>query len=239
MNQILPVFKKEFFGYFRSPVGYVILAVFHMMVIAVALLLGYYRQRQASLDAMFAFLPWILVVFIPATGMRLWAEEKRSGSIELLFTLPISPRTAVLAKFLAALAFVCIGLALTFSLAITTEYLGEPDWGVMIAGYFGAALTAAAYLAITCVCSAMTKNQVIAFVTSVLICVLATVFGSEWVSRFLSDSLPTGAIEFLRLMSFEQHFQTMSKGLIDISAVSFYVTFTLACLGINMVVVEK
>lgn len=239
MNQLSPIFKKEFLGYFRSPVGYVILAVFHLMVIGLALYTGYYRINQANLDTIFDVLPWVLVVFIPAVGMRLWAEEKRSGSVELLFTLPISPRAAVLAKFLAALCFICIGFALTFSLAITTGYLGSPDWGVIFAGYFGGILTASAFLAITAVCSALTKNQVIAFVVSVLICLFATLAGSDWVARFLSDVLPLGMIEFLRLMSFEQHFDTMAKGLVELSAVSFYVTLTLACLGINMIVIER
>ncbi|MDQ8205169.1 ABC transporter permease subunit [Pelagicoccus sp. SDUM812003] len=239
MNHILPIFKKEFLGYFRSPVGYVILAVFHLMVIGLALYTGYYRNNQATLDSIFSTLPWILIVFIPATGMRLWSEEKRSGSIELLFTLPISPRTAVLAKYLAALCFICIGLALTFSLAITTGYLGNPDWGVIFSGYIGGILTASAFLAITSVCSAMTKNQVIAFVISVMICLFATLAGSDWLARFLGDAIPVGMHDFLRLMSFEQHFQSMAKGLIDISALSFYITLTIACLGINIIAIER
>ncbi|EDY83432.1 hypothetical protein VDG1235_3059 [Verrucomicrobiia bacterium DG1235] len=235
----MPIFKKEFFGYFRSPVGYVILAVFHIMVIGLALYSGYYSRGEASLNTLFQPLPWILIVFIPAVGMRLWAEEKRSGSIELLFTLPISPRSAVIAKFLAALAFIGIGLALTLSLAFTTGYLGDPDWGVMFSGYIGALLTASAFLSITAVCSALTKNQVIAFVISVMICLFATLMGSDWLAQFLGSSVPTAALDFLRLMSFEQHFDTMAKGLIDISALSFYITLTIACLGLNLIVIER
>lgn len=235
----MPIFKKEFLGYFRSPVGYVILAVFHIMVIGLALYSGYYSRNEASLSSLFRPLPWILIVFIPAVGMRLWAEEKRSGSIELLFTLPISPRTAVVAKFLAALAFIGIGLCLTFSLAFTTGYLGDPDWGVIFSGYIGAMLTASAFLSITAVCSALTKNQVIAFVISVMICLFATLVGSDWLAQFLGSDAPNSILDFLRLMSFEQHFSTMSKGLIDISALSFYIVLTLACLGINMVVIER
>lgn len=234
-----PVFKKEFLGYFRSPVGYVILAVFHLMVIGLALYFGYYTRNEANLNSLFRPLPWVLVVFIPAVGMRLWSEEKRSGSIELLFTLPISPRSAVVSKFLAALAFIAIGLGLTFSLAITTGYLGDPDWGVIFSGYIGAILTASAFLSITAVCSALTKNQVIAFVISVMICLFATLMGSDWLAQFLGSSVPAGFLEFLRLLSFEQHFDTMSRGLIDISAISFYITLTLACLGINMIVIER
>lgn len=235
----MPIFKKEFLGYFRSPVGYVILAVFHIMVIGIALYSGFYSRNEASLTSLFSPLPWILIVFIPAVGMRLWAEEKRSGSIELLFTLPISPRSAVVAKFLAALAFIAIGLGLTFSLAITTGYLGNPDWGIILSGYIGALLTASAFLSITAVCSALTKNQVIAFVISVMICLFATLVGSDWLVQFLGSDAPTAVLDFLRLMSFEQHFATMAKGLIDISALSFYIVLTLACLGINMIVIER
>ncbi len=239
MNQIRPIYKKELLGYFRSPVGYVILAVFHLMVIGLALYSGYYQRNQASLVTVWQTMPWVLVVFIPATGMRLWSEEKRSGSIELLFTLPISPRAAVLAKFLAALSFICIGLALSFSLAITTGYLGNPDWGVIFSGYIASLLLASAFLSITAVCSSLTENQVITFVISVSICLFATLVGSGWVARFASDLLPTGIVEFIRLLSFEQHFQTMAKGLIDISSLSLYLGLTLACLGINMIVLEK
>ncbi|MBC2604592.1 ABC transporter permease subunit [Pelagicoccus albus] len=239
MSQLRPIFKKEFLGYFRSPVGYVILAVFHLMVIGLALYSGYYSRGEASLNTLFRPLPWVLIVFIPAVGMRLWAEEKRSGSIELLFTLPITTRTIVLAKFLAALLFICIGLALTLSLAVTTGYLGNPDWGVIFSGYIGAILTASAFLSITAVCSALTKNQVIAFVISVMICLFATLMGSDWLAKFLGSSVPIAVLDFLRLMSFEQHFATMAKGLIDISAVSFYVLLSAACLGLNLIVIEK
>lgn len=235
----MPIFKKEFLGYFRSPVGYVILGVFHIMVIGLALYGGYYSRGEASLNTLFQPLPWVLIVFIPAVGMRLWAEEKRSGSIELLFTLPITPSSAVIAKFLAALAFIAFGLLLTISLAFTTGYLGNPDWGVILSGYIGALLTASAFLSITAVCSALTKNQVIAFVISVMICLFATLVGSDWLAQFLGSSVPTALLDFLRLMSFEQHFLSMSKGLIDISALSFYGLLTLACLGINMVVIER
>lgn len=239
MNQLAPIFKKEFLGYFRSPVGYVILAVFHLVVIGLALYTGFYARNQANLDSIFNTLPWILAVFIPAVGMRLWAEEKRSGSIELLFTLPISPRATVLAKFLAALAFIGIGLGLTFSLALTTGYLGNPDWGVIFSGYIGGLLIASTFLAITAVCSALTKNQVIAFVIGLTICFLSTLIGSDWLAQFLADKAPIELLDTLRLFSFQQHFQTISRGLIDLSAVSFYVFLTLSCLGINMIVIER
>tara|TARA_B100000212_G_scaffold123638_1_gene92745 strand:- start:26604 stop:27323 length:720 start_codon:yes stop_codon:yes gene_type:complete len=239
MNQIAPIFKKEFFGYFRSPVGYVILAVFHIVLIGLAIFAGYYEGNQASLDTIWTFLPWTFLIFIPATGMRLWSEEKRSGSIELLFTLPIPTVSAVLGKFLAAWAFIGIALALTFSLALTTSYLGNPDWGIIFAGYFGSVLMAAAYLSISSVCSALTKNQVIAFVISVLICVLVTLFGSQILLTIFENIASPGLLDFLGNFSFLNHFQTMTRGLIELSAVSFFVVLTIAFLGINVIVLEN
>jgi ABC-2 type transport system permease protein len=239
MNQIAPIFKKEFFGYFRSPVGYVILAVFHIVLIGLAIFAGYYESNQASLDTIWTFLPWTFLIFIPATGMRLWSEEKRSGSIELLFTLPIPTISAVLGKFLAAWAFIGIALALTFSLALTTSYLGNPDWGIILSGYFGSILMAAAYLSISSVCSALTKNQVIAFVISVLICVLVTLFGSQILLTIFENIASPGLLDFLGNFSFLNHFQTMTRGLIELSAVSFFVVLTIAFLGINVIVLEN
>jgi len=239
MNQIAPIFKKEFFGYFRSPVGYVILAVFHIVLIGLAIFAGYYESNQASLDTIWTFLPWTFLIFIPATGMRLWSEEKRSGSIELLFTLPIPTISAVLGKFLAAWAFIGIALALTFSLALTTSYLGNPDWGIILSGYFGSILMAAAYLSISSVCSALTKNQVIAFVISVLICVLVTLFGSQILVTVFENIASPGILDFLGNFSFLNHFQTMTRGLIELSAISFFVVLTIAFLGINVIVLEN
>ncbi len=238
MKQISPVFKKEFFGYFRSPVGYVILAVFTMLLTGLAFFTGYYESNTANLDTVWNFLPWIFMVFIPATGMRLWAEEKRSGSIELLFTLPVSIVSAVVGKFLAAWLFISIGIALTFPLAMTTSYLGNPDWGIIMAGYFGSVLMAGSYLAISSVCSAMTQNQVISFVLSVLICFCVTLVGSDILLSVLGG-LPTGLLEFIGNFSFYIHFQTMTRGLIEMSAISFFGLLTIACLGINVVILER
>jgi ABC-2 type transport system permease protein len=239
MNQITPLFNKEFLGYFRSPVGYVILAVFHIVVISLAVFSGYYESNQANLNTLWTFLPWTFLFFIPATGMRLWSEEKRSGSIELLFTLPISTTSAVLAKFFAAWAFIAISLALTISLAFTTGYLGNPDWGIILSGYFGSLLMAAAYLSISSVCSALTKNQVVAFVISVLICLMATLFGSQVLLTLLDGVASPAMLDFLGNFSFQSHFETMTRGLIELSAISFFVTLTVACLAINVIVLEK
>ncbi|MCH6256452.1 ABC transporter permease subunit [Puniceicoccaceae bacterium K14] len=238
MNTLLPILKKEFLGYFRSPVGYVILAVFHLLAVGLAFFSGYYRSNQASLDIFFSFVPWIFLFFIPATGMRLWAEENRSGSIELLMTLPISISSAVIAKFLAAWGFIGIALGLTFSLAITTGYLGDPDWGKIISGYFACLLIAGSFLSISSLCSAMTKNQVIAFVISVLICFFATVLGSQFLAS-LVNKLPTAIANVVSNFSYLIHFQTMTRGLIELAALSFFLTTTAAFLAINIIILKR
>ncbi|MEM9157963.1 MAG: ABC transporter permease [Verrucomicrobiota bacterium] len=239
MKQFLPVFKKELFGYFRSPVGYVILIAFHLLTLGLAFYANFYESRQANLSVLFRFLPWILLVFISATGMRLWSEEKRSGSIELLFTLPISVASAVLAKYLAALAFVAIALLLTFSLAFTTAYLGNPDWGVMLSGYLGSLLLSAAFLGISSLCSSATKNQVIAFVASIAACFAITIGGAQGLIDYIDDFAPTALIDFLTNLSFLINYQTLTIGLIELGAVSLFAFFTIAALAINIVILKK
>lgn len=238
MNTLLPILKKEFLGYFRSPVGYVILAVFHLLAIGLAFFSGYYTSNQASLEIFFSFIPWIFLFFIPATGMRLWAEENRSGSIELLMTLPVSISSAVIAKFLAAWAFIGIGLVFTLSLAVTTGYLGDPDWGAIVSGYLACLLIAGSFLAISSLASSMTKNQVIAFVISVLICFFATILGSQFLST-LTSQLPSGLSTFISNFSYMVHYQTMIKGLIEFAALSFFLTTTAAFLAINIIILKR
>ena len=239
MKQFLPVFKKELFGYFRSPVGYVILIAFHLLTLGLAFYANFYEARQADLSVLFRFLPWILRVFMSATGMRLWSEEKRSGSIELLFTLPVSIASTVIAKYLAALCFIAVALLLTFSLAITTDYLGNPDWGVMLSGYFGSFLLGASFLAVSSLCSSLTKNQVIAFVVSIVVCFLITIMGSDTVVGYLHDYISSGVVDFIASLSFMLNFQTLTIGLIEFGAVMLFVLFTIACLAINVVVLKK
>src|SRR3954468_14522407 len=172
MRQITPVFKREFLGYFRSPVAYVFLIAF--LVISVSLAFsrygGFFRAGVASLETYFLFFPWLFMFIVPAVGMRLWSEEKRSGTVELLFTLPVTTLEAVLGKFLAGWAFLTLAILLSFPMAITVGFLGQPDWGVMAATYFGAILMAVSYLGICALTSALTKNQVISFVLSLGVC---------------------------------------------------------------------
>src|SRR3954468_2434949 len=172
MRQITPVFKREFLGYFRAPVAYVFLIAF--LVISVSLAFsrygGFFRAGVAGMESYFTFFPWMFMFLVPAVGMRLWSEEKRSGTVELLFTLPVTTLEAVMGKFLAGWAFLALAILLSFPMALTVGYLGDPDWGVIFSGYSGSILMAAGYLGVCSLMSALTKNQVISFVLSVFVC---------------------------------------------------------------------
>ena len=207
MQQITPIFKREFLGYFRSPVAYVFLVVFLMSAVGLAFFVGrFFDNGQASLESFFAFHPWIFLFLIPAVGMRLWSEEKRTGTVELLFTLPITTLEAVIGKYLAAWAFLCAAIALTFPMALTVGYLGDPDWGVIWASYLGSMLMAGSYLGVCSLTSALTKNQVISFVLSVIACLILVFLGWSVFSELLESFLPLFLADLLANFSFITHF---------------------------------
>lgn len=240
MTQVVPVFKREFNGYFRSPVGYVVLAALVILVNILWLFIyGFFRSRTASLESMFAGMPWIFAIFVPAAAMRLWAEEKRSGSIELLLTLPLTTTEAVIGKFLAAWAFIAIGILLTFPAVITVAYLGSPDWGAIVTGYFGTILMASAYIGICSFTSAMTRNQVISFIISLIICLILTFLGVNIFSEFLGGYAPVWLVDAIANFSFITHYQALTVGLIDLSSVVFFASVTVAALIANIVVLER
>lgn len=241
MNLTLAIFKREFLGYFRSPVAYVFLAVFLMAAVGLPWFLGgFFESNQASLDTFFFFLPWVFLFLIPAAGMRLWSEEKRSGTWELLFTLPISVFQAVIGKFLAGWAFIALALLLTLAMPATVAYLGDPDWGPIAGGYFGAVLMAGGYLAICSAASALTKNQVIAFVMSVVACLALVLLGwSVFNELMFALSLPVGLVDGLSNFSFITHFEPMGKGLIQLKDLLFFLSLIGFCLCLNVLVLER
>jgi ABC-2 type transport system permease protein len=240
MTQIAPVFKREFLGYFRSPVAYVFLIVFLMASVGLAFFVGgLFKNNQASLQSFFVFHPWLYLFLIPAAGMRLWAEEKRGGTIELLFTLPLTTLDAVLGKFLAAWAFLVLGLALTFPLALTVGWLGDPDWGVIAGGYLGSALMAGAYLAICSLLSALTKNQVIAFVLGVIACLVLVFLGWSVFNGLLSAFLSPGAVDFVANLGFIPHFDAFAKGILDPRDFAYFGSVIALALAINIAVLER
>jgi ABC-2 type transport system permease protein len=240
MSQIIPVFKREFLGYFRTPVAYVILAVFSVASVGLAFFIGgFFKANVASLESCFLFMPWLFLFLVPAVGMRLWSEEKRSGTVELLFTLPITTLEAVLGKFLAGWAFLALAVVLTFPMVLTVWYLGSPDWGILLTSYLGAILMAGAYLGVCSLTSALTRNQVISFVLSLLICLILLFLGWSVFSGVLGSIFPIWLVDILANFSFITHFDAFAKGLIDPKDVVFYLSLTGFCLFLNVVVLER
>lgn len=239
MVHLKALFKREFLGYFRSPVAYVFTVIFLLSSVGSTFFLGrLYESNQASLAPFFTFLPWLFLVLIPAIGMRLWAEERHSGTIELLFTLPVSMEEAVIAKFLAGWAFVCIAVTLTFPLVLTVAYLGSPDWGVLFASYLGSYMLAGSFLAISCVASAFTKNQVIAFILSVITCFFMVLVGWGVFTDVLVSFLPVSFVDLIANIGVMPHFETIMKGMIDSRDLLYFLFLMAISLKLNSIVLN-
>lgn len=241
MHQIRPVFKREFLGYFRSPVAYVFLIAF--LVISVSLAFsrygGFFKGGVATMESYFVFFPWLFLFIVPAVGMRLWSEEKRAGTVELLFTLPITTLEAVLGKFLAGWAFLALAVGLSLPLALTLAYLGRPDWGVIATTYLGAILMAGAYLGVCALTSALTRNQVISFVLSLVTCAVLVFLGLSSFTEFLEGFLPVAVSDVLSNFSFLTHFEAFTKGVIDPKDVVFFLSLIGFTLFLNVVALER
>jgi len=239
MRGLWAIVKRELIGYFITPVAYVFIVIFlAMMGVFTFNIGGFFERSQADLQPFFNFHPWMYLFLIPAVSMRLWAEERRVGTIELLMTLPMSDAVIVLGKFLAAWIFVGIALALTFPIWITVNWLGSPDNGVIFASYVGSLLMAGAFLAIGACVSAITKNQVIAFVLSVVICFLFLVAGLPAVTDFFSSWAPPIVIDTVTSFSFLTHFDAITKGVIDARDLVFFVSLSALALGANVILIE-
>lgn len=239
MRTTYVILKRELASYFATPVAYVFITIFLIMAGALTFFMGGFLDRgQADLLPFFSFHPWLYLILIPAITMRLWAEERKGGTIEMLLTLPITQMQAVLGKFLAAWAFAGIALALTFPLWITVNYLGSPDNGVILASYIGSLLMAGAFLAIGSALSALTKNQVIAFVLTAAICFLLTVSGTPLVLEAFSGWAPSFVTEAVASMSFLTHFQAIQRGVLDLRDLVFFGTLIALCLYANAVALD-
>lgn len=240
MNQVCPVFKREFLGYFRSPVAYVVLAALLIVIGVVTFFpMQFFDRGTASLEPMFVPFVFIYAFFIPAVAMRLWAEERRSGTIELMFTLPISTTAAVIGKFLAAWAFFSVGIVLTFPLALTVAYLGDPDWGVILSSYIAAILMAAPYLGISSLASALTRNQVVAFVIGLVICVVMAFVGLGQVTDIAQGMLPVWLVDAVTNFGFYPHFAAVSRGLLNLGSLVYFFSLTAFTLLLNVIVLER
>ncbi len=239
MGALTAVLKRELAGYFATPVAYVFIIVFLVMCGLATFQLGdFFALGQADLRPFFSFHPWLYLFLVPALSMRLWAEERRGGTIELLLTLPIPTWAAVVGKFLAAWAFTGLALVLTFPLWITVNNLGEPDNGVIAAAYVGSLLMAGGFLAIGSAVSSLTKSQVIAFVLSVVACFVMLLAGLEDVQEPLSAVLPEAVVAAVSRMSFLTRFGEISKGVIDARDLLFFVGLIVVLLVANVVAVE-
>ena len=239
MSQIASIFKREFMGYFATPIAYVFLAIFVFLSGIFTFYMGSFFDRgQADLNPFFQFHPWLYLFLIPALAMRLWAEERRGGTIELLLTLPVTIPQAVLGKFLAAWAFSGIALLLTFPLWITVNYLGDPDNGVILAGYIGSLLMAGAFLAIGSCMSSVTRNQVIAFVLSAVVCLGFVLSGFPMVLEFFGAWAPSFLVQAVSSFSFLSHFTAISEGVIELRDIVFFISLIVFWLFVNAVVID-
>ncbi|MEJ1966997.1 MAG: ABC transporter permease subunit [Gammaproteobacteria bacterium] len=217
------VLRRELASYFATPLAYVFILIFLVVASWFAFSLGgFYERGQADLAPFFNFHPWLYLFLIPAISMRLWAEERKSGSIELLMTMPITLWQAVLGKFLAAWVFTAIALALTFPMWITVNYLGQPDNGAIFAAYIGSLLLAGGFLAIGSCMSALTRNQVIAFILSVVVSFLFLLMGYPLVLEWVAAVLPQAFVNAVASFSFLTHFESIAKGVIDIRDLLFF-----------------
>ena len=239
MRNIRIIAARELAGYFATPLALVFIVIFLALTGAFTFYLGnFFGRGQADLQAFFQYHPWLYLILIPAVAMRLWAEERKTGTIELLMTLPVTTAEAVVGKFLAAWAFCGIALALTFPVWITVNVLGNPDNGVIVASYLGSFLMAGAFLAIGACMSAMTKNQVIAFIIAATACFLFTMSGLQLVLNFFQAWAPHLVVDTVADLSFLSHFDAVTRGVIDLRDVLYFGSMIAFWLFTNVIVVE-
>lgn len=239
MNMIFILFKREFSSFFATPVAYVFILIFLMLSGVFAFYIGsFYERGQADLLPFFNFHPWLYLFLVPAMAMRSWSEERKSGTIELLMTLPITPIQATLAKFFAAWCVLGLSLILTFPLWISVNYLGSPDNGIILAAYLGSWFMSGAFLAIGLCMSALTKSQVIAFILSVVVCFLFVLSGTGMVLDAFKDWLPLLLLDTIASFSFLTHFESMAKGVIAFNNIGYFAIVIAAWLYASLLIIE-
>ena len=224
MNAIMAIYRRELLGYFSTPLAAVFVVIFLVMVSAFTFYLGnFFQTGQADLQAFFMFHPWMYLLLIPALAMRLWAEERKSGSIELLLTLPITVWQAVLGKYLAAWTLIALALLLTFPMWITVAWLGDPDNGVIMASYIGSWLLAGSFLAIGSAVSATTRSQVMAFIVSLSVCLLFLLAGYPIVLSAIQTVFHQSTVDAIADLSFFTHFSSITRGILDLRDLAFFI----------------
>ena len=239
MYNIGIIFKRELSSYFSTPIAYVFLVIFLLLSGSLTFYMGgFYERGQADLLPFFSFHPWLYLFLVPAISMKLWAEERKSGTIELILTLPVSVSEVVIGKYLAAWFFIVLALVLTFPIWITVNYLGSPDNGAILSGYLGSLLMSGGFLAIGSCMSSTTQNQVIAFIISVVVCFIFLLSGTNLVLDFFNTWLPQGAVDAIASLSFLSHFSSLSKGVIDLRDFIYYFALIGVWLYINIELVN-
>jgi ABC-2 type transport system permease protein len=239
MDNVKAIFRREFASYFATPLAFVFIVIFLVLAGAFAFYLGgFYERGQADLSPFFNYHPWLYLFLIPALSMRLWAEERKSGSIELLMTLPVTTWQAVIGKYLAAWCFAGLALALTFPIWITVNYLGDPDNGAILAAYLGSFLMAGGFLAIGSCLSAATRNQVIAFIFTVVLCFGFLLSGFPLVLGLFDGWAPRPVVDAIASLSFLTHFGSIAKGVIDIRDLLYFGTLIIAWLMATTIVLD-
>ncbi len=239
-GNIYAIAKRELNGYFASPVAYVFIVIFLLLSGFFTFMVGqFFGQGEASLNAFFMWHPWLYLFLVPAVGMRLWSEERRQGTIELLLTMPITTWQAIVGKFLAAWAVLTLSLFLTLPMVFTVRYLGSPDMGVIFCGYVGSFLLSGACLSISSMTSAMSRNQVVSFIISVVACLFLILAGWPPVLKMLESWASPWLIQTVAGFSVMTHFEYLQKGVIDTRDVAFFVLVMVFCLFTTSVIIRS
>jgi ABC-2 type transport system permease protein len=239
MKPIITIARRELSGYFASPVAFVFIVIFLLLSgFFTFMVAGFFERGQANLEAFFAWHPWLYLFLVPAVGMRMWSEERRLGTIELLLTMPVTPWQAIVGKFIASWAVIGIALALTFPVWITVNYLGNPDNGVIFASYLGSFLMGGAYLAITAMTSAMTRNQVVAFIVSVVLALFLILAGYPPVTNLLITWAKPWLVEGIAAFSVMTHFESIQKGVLDTRDLFYFLSLIVFSLFTTSVIVR-
>lgn len=240
LTNILCVMKRELSDYFASPVAYVFIIIFLALLGFFSFQIDdFFGYGQANLTPFFRWHPWLFLILVPAIGMRQWAEERRSGSMELLLTLPIAAWQAITGKFLAAWLFVGLALFLTFPTVLTVIGLGDPDMGIIVTGYLGSFMVAGIYLAISSVTSAMTRSQVVSFIVSVVICLLLVLAGWPMVTNIFVNWLPQNIVDGIAACSVLTHYESLQRGVIDTRDLVYAASIIIFCLFTTSVILRN
>jgi ABC-2 type transport system permease protein len=239
MSALAAVMRRELRSYFVTPLAYVFIVIFLLLAGALTFYLGdFYERGLADLQPFFSFHPWLYLFLVPALSMRLWAEERKGGTLELLLTLPITATQAMLGKFLAAWIFVALALALTFPFWLTVNYLGSPDNGVILAGYLGSLLMAGAYLAVGCCLSTLTRSQVVAFILTAAVCFVLLLAGQPLVLDVVSGVLPPPLVDAVADLSLLHHFDAIARGVLDLRDIAYFILSIAAWLTAGVLLLD-